>query len=61
MLYINQNKMSFKIVGFADLKNKNSSDKTIIFFDDIFQIKYKTYLLNKINADEGFIRSIYKK
>ena len=28
--YINQNKMSFKIVGFADLKDKNSSDKTII-------------------------------
>ena len=59
----NTNKMSFKIVGIIDLKNNNiSPEKTIIFFDDIFQIKYKTYLLNKINAEsKEWIRSIYKK
>ena len=62
-IYQDSNRMSFNLSGIVDLKNKSfSPEKTIIFFDDIFQIKYKTYLLNYINAEsKEWIGSIYKK
>ncbi len=41
----------FRLSGDVYLKGPLSPDQTIIFFDDIFQIKYKTYILNYINAE----------
>ena len=48
-MYPNKSAIYFRLSGDVDLKGPLSPDKTIIFFDDIlFQIKYKTYILNYI-------------
>ena len=57
------NRLSFKFQGIVNVKGeKINPDKIIIFFDDIFQIKYKCFLYNYINAStEEQIGTIYKK
>lgn len=44
--------MFFRFSGIVELKGPLDSSQTIIFFDDIFQIKYKTYILNKCREQE---------
>ena len=57
------NRLSFNFQGIVNVKGeKINPDKIIIFFDDIFQIKYKCFLYNYINAStEEQIGTIYKK
>ena len=57
------NKLSFNFQGVVNVKGyKLDPGKIIIFFDDIFQIKYKCFLYNYINAStEEQIGTIYKK
>lgn len=59
----NNKKLSFNFDGVVKvIGHKLDPDKIIIFFDDIFQIKYKCFLYNYINAStEEQIGTIYKK
>ena len=59
----NNNRLSFNFDGVVKvIGDKINPDKIIIFFDDVFQIKYKCFLYNYINAStEEQIGTIYKK
>ena len=57
----NNHKMSFNILINVRIKGKISKpNKIIIFSDDIFQLKYKSYLNKYLNATQEQTRPICK-
>ena len=59
------NRLSFYFKGVIKIKGaqvRKVPKKINIYYDDIFQLKYKKYIIKYINAaDEEQIRPIYKK
>ena len=57
----NNHKMSFNFLINVHVRGRISKpNKIIIYFDDIFQIKYKSYLNKYLNASQEQTRPIYE-
>ena len=57
----NNHKMSFNFLINVHVRGRISKpNKIIIFFDDIFQIKYKSYLNKYLNATQEQTKPIYE-
>ncbi len=55
-IYENANRLSFNLSGIITIESRgsilrNTPKKIIIYFNDIFQLKYKCFIINYINAD----------
>ena len=56
-IYENTNKLAFNLSGIITIESsgsilRNIPIKIIIYFNDIFQLKYKYFIINNINANK---------